>query len=120
MKSLCIYETEEELEMLKNRVEKGETVYTLIGGKTVILGADNTMKLASKREVANLVALFPFAEAEEESEAEIVEKEISEEDKDETNPTGESTDSTRLDSIERRLAAIENHLTSQPVFSKVL
>ena len=75
MKSLSLYETTEELDALKQRVIAGETVYTVVDGKTVLLLPDNQAKLAGKREVTNLVALFPIAETDEDAETETAQAE---------------------------------------------
>lgn len=110
MKSLSIYETEEELEILKNRVVNGEDIYTLLDGKVIKLLSDGNAKLATKSEFRNLIAPFQNAEIKEDEEAEIDEKEVVKE-------QFVAEDNKKYEELETRVTAIETAL-SKPIFTK--
>lgn len=110
MKSLSIYETENEFEILKNRVANGENIYTLLDGKVIKILSDGNAKLATKSEFKNLIAPFQNAEIEEDGEAEIEEKELGEEQL-------VAEDNKKYEELETRVSAIETVL-SKPIFTK--
>ena len=70
MITLAIYETPAEFETLKERAKNGETIYTLLDKKTVLLLDHQTARKVGKREIDNLIGRFPACETEKTTETE--------------------------------------------------
>ena len=73
MKSLVFLDSQEELEVLKDRVKSGEQVYTIINGKTHFLEMEGEVIMkrpVGVRELNRFFRLFPPSEIEEESDTE--------------------------------------------------
>lgn len=108
MITLSLYETPEELEVLKQRAETNEKVYTVIDNKTVQLLKGNKARIATKSEVDNFIKTFPLEAPEEEAEAEDNKEDVSNDEGEETRVPEEAED--RFCLLEKRVSKIEEAL----------